>query len=376
MNVGVNARILSAATLRGWNRYTLNLLNELPALGVHPILYSDQALHPTHLARLPAETFTVRIAPPMWYARWEQRWLPAQLQSDGVALFHTPFHFGMPFFSHCPRVLTLHDAIDQAERSEAPLGERLAVRSQLTNLYRWIARTRAHQIITVSEHARGELIEHCGLAPARLTVTPEAADSHFHAEISQRERERVRVKFALNSSYIWYVGGYESRKNVPFLLRAFAEAALRDVRLVLAGDCESERNALERLTHALQIDDQVRLVGTIEDKDLPGLYAEALCFVYPSRHEGFGLQLCEAMATGCPTLAARASSLPEVLGNGGETFTLHDTAELSELLRRVSNDTEYRDQLAARATARSTQYSWKRTAAATVAVYRKAMNRT
>ena len=82
------------------------------------------------------------------------------------------------------------------------------------------------------------------------------------------------------------------------------------------------------------------------------------------------------MATGCPTLAARASSLPEVLGNGGETFTLHDTAELSELLRRVSNDTEYRDQLAARATARSTQYSWKRTAAATVAVYRKAMNLT
>ena len=160
MNVGVNARILSAATLRGWNRYTLNLLAELPALGVHPILYSDQALHPAHLARLPAGTFTVRIAPPgMRYARWEQRWLPARLRSDEVALFHTPFHFGMPFFSHCPRVLTLHDAIDQVERSQAPLGERIAVRSQLTSLYRWIARTRAHHIITVSEHAKRELIE-------------------------------------------------------------------------------------------------------------------------------------------------------------------------------------------------------------------------
>ena len=356
----------------------MNLLAELPALGVRPILYSDQALHPAHLARLPAGTFTVRIAPPprMRYARWEQRWLPAQLRSDDVAVFHTPFHFGMPFFSHCPRVLTLHDAIDQAERSQARLGERLAMRSQLTNLYRWIARTRAHHIITVSEHAKRELIEHFGLAPARLTVTPEAADGHFHAEISQRERERVRVKFALSSSYIWYVGGYESRKNIPFLLRAFAEAALRDVRLVLAGDCGPERNELEQLTRVLQIDDRVRLVGSVEDEDLPGLYAEALCFVYPSRHEGFGLQLCEAMATGCPTLAARASSLPEVLGNGGETFTLDDTAELSGLLRRVSTDTEFRDQLAARATARSKQYSWKRTAAATVDVYRKAMNPT
>ena len=96
--------------------------------------------------------------------------------------------------------------------------------------------------------------------------------------------------------------------------------------------------------------------------------------MYPSLQEGFGLQLCEAMATGCPTFAARASSLPEVLGNGGETFTLHDTAELSRLLQRVVNEPAFRKELVERATARSKAFSWRNTAERTVEVYRKAVD--
>ncbi|MEM4360426.1 MAG: glycosyltransferase, partial [Candidatus Bilamarchaeaceae archaeon] len=115
----------------------------------------------------------------------------------------------------------------------------------------------------------------------------------------------------------------------------------------------------------------VRLLGFVPDADLPTLYAGAVAFVYPSEYEGFGLQVCEAMAVGCPVLAARATSLPEVVGGGGETFALHAPEELTGLLRRVAMDPGYRQELSARAKARSSAFCWSRTAAATANVYQR-----
>ena len=112
MKVGFNARLLADSNLRGWNRYTVNLLVELPALGVTPILYGDKPLHPSHLDRLHEGSYEVRIKTVQPYAFWEQLWLPFQCVRDDVSLLHAPANFGLPWMSRCPRVLTLHDAMD------------------------------------------------------------------------------------------------------------------------------------------------------------------------------------------------------------------------------------------------------------------------
>jgi glycosyltransferase involved in cell wall biosynthesis len=104
----------------------------------------------------------------------------------------------------------------------------------------------------------------------------------------------------------------------------------------------------------------------VDDGDLPAICAGALCFVYPSSHEGFGLQICEALAVGCPTLAARATSLPEVLGEGGVTFSLNDSSELTHLLQRMTSDPVWRSELVERAKLRSTAFSWRFTAERTL----------
>ena len=371
IRAGIVARLLFDPAIRGWSRYAINVLAELPALGVELVLYSDRPIHPAYLDRLPAGGFTTRVREGLRLPLWEHRWLPAQCRADGVDLLHSPFNYGLPWSAPCPCVVTIHDAIDFAYgRPARPSLARL--RFAVDN---WIARTRAARIITVSEHARDDIIKHLHVTARKLAVTYEAADPHFHAPISPEARARVRSRHALPPRYVFYVGGWEGRKNIPFLVRGLADAKLDDVSLVLAGGRREQRAALVDLAAGLGLGDRLRLLDWVEEEDLPALYAEALAFAYPSEYEGFGLQLCESMAVGCPTLAARATCLPEVLGSGGETFSLEDTSELAALLRRVATDEPFRSELSVRARARSADFSWRRTAEGTVAVYRELLGR-
>ncbi len=371
LRVGFNARLLFDPAIRGWNRYTIDLLAELPALGVELVLYSDRPIHDVYLDRLPAGSYTARVQGGLRLPIWEHRWLPRRCKADGVDLFHCPFNYGLPWSTHCPRVLTIHDAIDSIYyRRRLGWRERLSRGNLRIALDHGIARARAHRIITVSEHARGDIVAHLKVPARKVSVTYEAADPHFHAPVAPEARARARARHGLPPRYVFYVGGWEGRKNIPFLVRGLAGAGLEDVALVLAGGRREQRSALTDLAGELGLGDRLHLLDWVEEEDLPALYAEALAFAYPSEYEGFGLQLCESMAVGCPTLAARATCLPEVLGDGGATFALGDPSELAALLRRVATDDAFRSDLSARALARSGAFSWRRTAEGTVAVYR------
>ena len=374
MRVGINARILIEPGLRGWNRYTVNLLAELSSLGVELFLYSHQPVHADHLVRLQAGSYVVRLAPPMPYILWEQRWLPRQCALDRLDVLHSTFNFGLPISSCCPRVLTLHDAIDRIySHPRRTLREKLSRNVLETRFYQWAARTRADHIVAVSEYARNEIAGVLKVPLEKMTVTLEAADPQFHQLIPDSEVDAARRKHGLTRPYFFYAGGWEGRKNIPFLVEALQASELPDFDLVLVGGKPEQKVAMEQLAQRLQVSRQVRLLGWLSDADLRALYRGARAFVYPSRHEGFGLQACEAMAVGCPVLVANATSLPEVVGEGGETFSLDNTAELANLLRRVATDDSYHASLVRRASERSAMLSWRRTAEQTLAVYRKVL---
>jgi hypothetical protein len=374
LRVGFNAYLLHAPGLRGWNRYAVNLLAALPAHDVRPLLYSTRPIHADHLARLPEGAFDVRVAPPMRYVRWEQRWLPGRCRTDGVDLLHSPFNYGLPVRCPVPRVLTLHDAIDALhDGARLPLTRRWAPSNLRRRLDRRLSRRVAAHVITVSEHAKRDLVDGLRLPAAKVTVAYEAADPTFEAPVSDVARAAVRATHGLRRPFVFYVGGFEPRKNVPFLVRAFADARLADVDLVLAGGAEVEGADVARLAGELGVGERVRSLGYVPDPELAALYAEALVFAYPSAYEGFGLPLVEAMAVGCPVLAARATSLPEILGTGGEAFALGDPAELTAWLRRLATEPALRADLVARARRRACDFSWRRAAAATVEVYRRVL---
>ena len=270
-------------------------------------LYSDRPIHANHLARLGKIADSVRISPRLPYAVWEQAWLPWACRLDRVDVLHSPHHFGLPWFKPCPMVLSLHDAIDWAFGQ----GRRGDYRSRF---HQWIARTRSDRIVTISEYSRGDLTKYLHVPPSLISVIPWAADARFSQVPDEDARVRARKLIDWDGPYLFYIGGWENRKNLPFLIRGFAETRLDGVALVLGGGKNEERNELSELAKCSGVQDRVRMLGYVPDAELPALYAEALAFVYPSAYEGFGLQLCEAMAAGCPTLAARATSLPESPG--------------------------------------------------------------
>jgi len=373
MKVGFNARLLVDPTIRGWNRYTVNLMTELSAIGVPLVLYSHAPVHPTHLSRLRPGGFDLRVSPPMRYITWENRWLARQVEADGVDVLHCPFHFGLPWGGRFAKVLTLHDCIDVRRRATEPLGAKLRPGQLQVSFSLYASRRRADQIITVSQYSRDDLQTYLKLPPEKLTVIPEAAEARFHEHVSDNDLHVMRTTLQLDRPYVFYIGGWDERKNVDVLVDAFLQSGVSDVDLLLAGGTSDQRAAMTRRLSDRGATDRVKLLTFVDDALLPALYTGATGFIYPSLLEGFGLQLCEAMAAGCPVLCSRATSLPEVLGEGGVLFDPTDVAALSKLIHQLCTDTSFRSALATRSKTRGRHFSWRDTARQTLAVYERAV---
>jgi glycosyltransferase involved in cell wall biosynthesis len=119
----------------------------------------------------------------------------------------------------------------------------------------------------------------------------------------------------------------------------------------------------------------VHCPGRIDDEDLPAIYQAALVFVHPSRYEGFGLQLVEAMASGIPVLASETTSLPEVLGGAGLLFNPRDPKAIAREIERIYRDADLRTAMAAKGRERARCFSWHRTASQTLELYLELLGR-
>lgn len=216
-------------------------------------------------------------------------------------------------------------------------------------------------LLCISETTRRDLVELWPELDKLVEVTPLGVAGDFFAP----RRRWVR---GLPEQYLLHVGARHAHKNVDLLLRAFAalQADRPELRLVLCG--ASLPGETERL-HQLGIADRTLRVR-VGDRALPWLYRQARAFVFPSRYEGFGLPVVEALATGCPTVTADIPALREVGADAIDLVDPDDVGDLVETLHRVLSMTdEQRDARAAQGHRRALDFTWRRTAQTTARAY-------
>lgn len=297
--------------------------------------------------------------------------LSAELRRRPVDLLHV--QYTAPPFAPCPVIPTIHDLAFEH------LPETFKRRSwmQLRLTVRRTARHAAH-IITVSEFSRRDITETYGIAPEAITVTPEAAPKHFAPVTDADKIERVRARYFIDGDYILAVGSIQPRKNLVRLLAAYsdllrARTGAKLPRLVLVGKRAWLYEEILRTANEYGLTSDVIFTGYVPEKDLPALYSGALCFVYPSYFEGFGLPPLEAMKCGTPVITGNRTSLPEVVGDAGLMVDPFESGAMSEAIGRLIDDPRLRQTLRDRGLKRALKFDWRETARLTLKAYERAL---
>jgi glycosyltransferase involved in cell wall biosynthesis len=221
----------------------------------------------------------------------------------------------------------------------------------------------ADVIFCISAATMQDLFHLYGQPDAPVVVTPLGVDARF--------RPDVPPVSGLPAHYVLFIGNRGGYKDFGVLAQAFAHCGFPDdVKLIAAGGgafSPEEEESLRRLGLSTQV---TRV--DLADAELPGAYAHALCFVFPSRYEGFGLPTLEAMASGCPTILVSSSSHPEVGGDAALYFPPGDADGLSRLMMELVASPERRAERRAAGLERAADYSWRHTARRTVEGYHEA----
>nr|WP_214691938.1 glycosyltransferase [Variovorax paradoxus] len=226
-------------------------------------------------------------------------------------------------------------------------------------------------IFAISEFTKKELLAYRpDLSPGQISVIPLAAGGWFKPCDDAQRRAAMRAKYRIpaGAPYVLSLATLEIRKNLDQVVHAFLrhmrQSPSSDTRLVLAGMSGWKLEKFDvALAAAGEFRDRIILTGFVEDADLSALYSDALCFVYLSRYEGFGLPPLEAMACGTPVICADNSSLPEVVGDAGIMLDADDVDGVARAIERIRSSTDEREALSRKGLQRSRLFDWDRCAA-------------
>ncbi len=286
---------------------------------------------------------------------WSALALPFAARSLGADVFHAPAYTAPPWGAR-PLVLTIHD-VSYARHPEWYPHASGALRQRF---YRRSAQ-RADRIITDSTFSRDEIVAAYGIDAGKIAVIPLGVSADFRPGTASA-REPI----------ILHVGDLHTRRNLQFLLEVAAglSQSIPGLTLVLVGTDRGEAASLTALAKSLDASDVLQLAGAVRERDLCAWYQRAAVLAYPSRYEGFGLPVIEAMACGAPVVASRGSSLTEVVGDAGVLVDPDDRKGWTRALRDVLEQPTHAADLSRRGVTRAAGFTWAATAARTAEIYR------
>jgi len=299
---------------------------------------------------------------------WEQTGLPVVAEQVGADVIHMP-NYSMPLRPGLPTVVTIHDLAFFTDPERYTQVNAVPLMSATKTAARQAAR-----LIVPSHATRDELVRVLSIDPGRIDVAHHGVDHRLFHRPDEIQVSRVTARLGLHGRpYVAFLGSLTPRKNAPALVRGWAAAVSNlpnPPALVLAGGGGWSQELDEAVAG---VPPHLRLIrpGYLPFADLPGFLGGAVVVAAPSRGEGFGLPVLEAMACGAPVLTTHRTSLPEV-GGDAVAYTEPEADAIAVALRELLADPERRATLSAAGHARAMDFTWAASAAAHVASYKRA----
>ena len=358
LRIGVNALYLIPGGVGGTEIYLRGLLGGLAGIDAanQYFIFTNRETGPDLVPRQPnfrRLPQPVRAASRPARILWEQAALPLAAVRHSLDVMLNP-GFTAPLFCPCPQVTVFHDL----QHKRHPEYFRWFDLPFWQFFLFWSARV-SRLLLAVSAATAADLMKYYRLPESKVRVTPEGVDPVFF-DIARR---RTPEPFLLTVSTL------HPHKNLDGLLRAFAgfRRTHPQFRLVVCGLHGFSTGALHELRDSLDLRDAVEFPGWIPREDLHELYARAWAFLYPSRFEGFGLPVLEALAAGIPTACSAIEPLRSIAAGAALEFDPLDAAAIAEAMLRIATDEPLRARLAEAGPRRAAQFSWRATAEGTLA---------
>jgi len=401
MKVGIDARMFGPHVGGGGlGRYVEQLVIHLQSL-------EDQNRYVLFLkpenfdaCKVSNDRFLKRNVDIHWYTLKEQLQLAKRIDRENLDLVHFP-HWNVPWNIRTPFVVTIHDLI----LLEQPRSAKVSTRNLLVFAIKYlgfkftITRTiqRSRHIIAVSEYTKQSILTFFpNTDPNKISVVHEGVTilgnesseklqmqgagkaarsrTETYGDKPQGPRNEAAEGISELSPYFLYVGNAYPHKNLEALLHAFSffHKLHPEVTLVLAGRNDVFYKNLQKELDEIDVpNENVRFIMNPSDSELHDLYQNATLYLFPSRIEGFGLPALEAMQEGVPVAAAKAGSLPEILGDAAVYFHPDDIEEMVAVMERTLSDQSLRTSLAQKGKEQVKRYSWKTMAISILSIYNK-----
>jgi alpha-1,3-rhamnosyl/mannosyltransferase len=368
--VGCNLLWLVPGRVGGSETAIVSLLREIGdhqpddvALSLY-VLDAFADVYPDLADRFPTRTvpLTGRLKPLRVAA--ENTWLASQAHRDGLDLVHH-MNAVLPAVRRTPGIVTVHDL----QPFDMPANFHPVKRAYV---HRTVPRSvrKSRLVLTPSEFVRGAVVDRFGIAPERVRATRWGVD----APSTQVAVGQAQARYGLPRRWFVYPAVTWPHKNHELLIRAFATVAAQehDVVLVLTGGEAQSEDRVRAQIAGTGLRGRVRRTGLIPRNDMLAIVRGAVALTFPSRYEGFGLPVLEAMSLGTPVLAGDAAALPEVVGDGGRLIDPDDADAWGEAMLQLLHDGDERERLVATGHRRAATFSWATTARDTLAAYRDA----
>lgn len=342
MEFFINSRFL-AQVVTGVQRYAIEISKQIKRQNPSAVFLAPNNV----LDKTLAGVLGVKTVGKLTGHLWEQFDLPRFLKKQGRPILLNLCNTAPLYY---PRnVVTIYDLSVLHNPDWFSLKFRLYYRLVLSQISR-----KALKVVTSSSFSKQKIIELLGVPQDRIVVIPGAVAEKF-SNLAGKSFPNEHGR------YVLAVSSLDPRKNFARLIEAFLRARLKDVKLIVAGG-QSRVFSDPGLQKIVQNADNIFLTGYLEDTQLAGLYQNALCLVYPSLYEGFGLPVLEAMACGCPVVASRIPPLSEVCGDAAYYVEPEDIGSITNGICKVAADEQLRKTLVNKGSERTAMFSWKASA--------------